>query len=241
MDRPSVSYLFPLFAWIACLAVAGAGSASPYQEIGGEPPPPQPPASVPAEEVSPVSLDPLVEILGGVQTFMDEDLADTYSVLPSIGAGMSWRLGASSRVRVTAAYAQADGDPYYATPEFDGPSSRVRVVPVTVGVSTDLNPRGSLHLDVGCAFQTAWMEEHVPLADGFAYASGVLFGLDFTGGHRWSLDRGRKSVSLELGWGGTGGRVRAHGDHYDADLRGFHARIVYAFRLHDGRAFGEVQ
>lgn len=72
----------------------------------------------------------------------------------------------------------------------------MRVVLVAAERSTDFNPRGPLHFDAAGAFQTAWTEERAPSVGGYAYASGVLYGLAFFAGPRWSLDHGRKRAHL---------------------------------------------
>jgi hypothetical protein len=98
----------------------------------------------------------------------------------------------------------------------------------------------SWRLNLGVAFQLAWVEETLPGGRGEMdqVLSGYTAGMLVTVATEWRSPGDRRAIGLELAAGGSGGTLEAGSDEHEVDLTGLHARIYTAVRLGGGQ---EVQ
>jgi len=224
---------------IVGVAPACPAAAQTPREVGGTRASPAPAAASADDGGCDCDLATEYEFALGAQSLSEDDLDATYGLLPSLGAGVSWRLLGHTRLVLAARYAVSRGDPYYDTPDFrDGEAARLRAVPVTLGLRGNLNPGHRLRFHLGCALQVAWLEEELPVAGGTGRFTGYGIGPLVTAGPEWRACDERRAVGLELAYGGRGGGVDRGAATHDVDLTGFHARIYYAFRPGAGTEAG---
>jgi hypothetical protein len=183
------------------------------------------------------SRDPEIEleILGGVQTLVEEDMDATYDLVPSAGLGISAAVSPTVRVLVAASYGEARGDPYHGEPEFYGGESRLRIVPLEVGIRVDMAGRTRTRLLFAAGFSVAWVQETLPVEDESGerivhdgYGAGVSLAL----GPEFRSRDGMRALGFQLGWGRSGldlesGRAGSR----ELDLTGFRARLYLVTRI----------
>lgn len=184
----------------------------------------------------PIAIDPSLTVSFGWTVFSELDMEDTYGGIPWLGVEVSVPMDSQWQSFVSIEYGACSGDPYYNNPDFAGPETHLRAVPVTMGfrINGSSHPRFAVFLGFG--LQVAWVEEEIPAltADGAATMrsdTGWGQGLLFYMAPEWRSSGGRLGIGLEGGWGGSSVEVGKGYDEHNVDLTGVRGRLSISWRL----------
>lgn len=170
--------------------------------------------------------------------FADQDMDATYSYLPMLGAGISFRIAPELRTFLALRYGKKSGDPYHDLPGFDsGPDITVKTLPFLLGLKYNLARSSRIRVQVGYALMLAYTREAGITQVGYnntlddSAASEILTGYLMTFAPEWIVGSGSQAVGLEMSYGGTKGTLHSDYDSHDIDLTGFSGRLYYLFNL----------
>ena len=203
---------------------------------------------VPAQEIAAPSTDSASITLNDLGTeldlslsylhFTEDDMSATYSYLPMVGAGVSFRVASQVRTFFGLGYGKKSGDPYHDLPGFEnGPDITVKTIPFLVGMKVNLANSSRMRLHVGAALMLAYTREEGIAQLGSSGgvdsspASELLTGYQWTFSPEWVLGEGRRVLGFELGYGGTKGTLQGDTHRHDINLFGVSARVFYVFKL----------
>jgi hypothetical protein len=200
-----------------------------------------PEIATPSSDSASLTLDELgteLDLSLGYHHFTDEDMDGTYSYLPMVGAGVSFLVAPQVRTFVGFRYGKKSGDPYHDLPGFEnGPDITVKSLPILIGMKVNLASSSRIRLHVGGAMMFAYTrEEGIPQLGSAntldsSPATDILTGFQLTFAPEWILGQGRRSMGVELAYGGTRGTLKGDTHSHDIDLFGFSGRVFYAFKL----------
>jgi hypothetical protein len=104
-------------------------------------------------------------------------------------------------------------------------------------MKVNLASSSRIRLNVGWAMMLAYTrEEGIPqLGHGnildSSPATDILTGYQLSFAPEWILGEGRRTVGVELAYGGTKGTLKGDAHSHNIDLFGFTGRVFYAFKL----------
>ena len=222
--RHSLRFVAPLLG-LACLACLAGSAAADEFEV--EPLPSEP--EIPVAEDADLGAKPLprprLVVMGGGLGLMDDDMDDTYGLIPTFGVGLTLPIGPQYLTFVNVHYLQKKGDPFYDNPDFTGETNRVRAVPVDFGLLVDVSTYPSFSACLGLGLQLAWIEERAPqrdpsqsatLTDYTGWGGGFLVFLTT----EWRPGGGPLGVGAKIGWGGSDGEVGPGSSKHLVNLSG---------------------
>jgi len=226
-----------LAAAVGCLVVGLVAAPSPanggepgYQEVGSPAGPPEP-----GDSYLPVGLDVRLEVMADARSLDDREMDATYGIVPGAGLGVSIATSRDSWFLLRLRYLTSSGNPYHDIAGYEsGREARLAAVPLTMGFRANLARHPRFRFNIGTAFSIAWIRERLPdplLPEHDSVYSGHGSGLSFWAGPEILFAHGRRSVAMELGWGGFSARLDGHAASPDTDLTGLNARVLFSFAL----------
>lgn len=184
------------------------------------------------------SLSPQLDFSVAFQTLSDQDMDSTYSYLPMLGVGYSFLIAPELRTYLGLRYGWKSGDPYYNVPGFDdGQNITVKTIPFLIGLKLNVARSTRVKVQLGLALVLAYTREQTPPRVDYSgnlddsASSDILGGYMFTFAPEWLLGQGRNSIGLEIGFGGTQGRIDNDTGSHEIDLTGFSGRLYYILGL----------
>lgn len=187
------------------------------------------------------SLDLELDFSFAYYNLIAEDVDETYSHLPMVGAGISLQAAPNLRAFFSVAYGQKSGNPYYDMPDFQTTEeATVKTLPFQVGLKYNLAQSTRVKLYWSLAFLMAWTSEELPGQLDYAGHVGPVTSSDLTTGYVFSfapeflLGQSGQSLGAEFGFGGTQGTLDAQNDgthSHEINLTGFFARAYWSIRL----------
>lgn len=184
------------------------------------------------------SMDHQLDFSLAFQTLSDQDMENTYSYLPMVGVGYSFIIAPELRTFLGLRYGWKSGDPYHDVPGFEGTQDiSVKTVPFLIGLKFNLARSTRVRAQLGLALMLAYTWEQTPPRVDYngnlddSASSDILGGYMFTFAPEWILSPTGNAIGLELGFGGTQGRLDNDTSSHEIDLTGFSARIYYVLGL----------
>lgn len=175
----------------------------------------------------------------GLHALFDDDLRDTYGMLPLLGLRFSTPLGETSEFFVGTGYGWDTGDPYYGETDFIAADrSRLRTVPIEIGARlTDrMGPRRAFYL--GAALEYLRVQEETPVAgavdaaaSGWQRFSGWGWGGRLLAGPEWRIAGGRYTIGGEVSLGLRSLMVRRGHEERRVTLSGLATQVIFSTHL----------
>lgn len=182
-------------------------------------------------------FDTELELAVAGTVLLNDDLDRTYGHLTTFGLGVTFALGAETRMFLTADYGRRSGDPYYDVAGFDqARANRLQTVPMSWGIRSNFAPLSRIKVLYGAALVVTYVREKAPVlsgtqAAGVITSSGLLTGFKITLGPEWRTRDRSRAVGLEFSYAVSKGHVKSSDLRRRVDLTGFTARLYYAFML----------
>jgi len=175
----------------------------------------------------------------GFQALADNDMRDTYGMMPQLGVRFTTPLGETSEFFVGAGYAWDNGDPYYGETDFIATDkSRLRTVPIEIGARLTDRNRTQRGFYLGAALEYLRVREETPVsgavdgaASGWQRFSGWGWGGRLLAGPEWRIAGGRYSIGGEVSLGMRS--VILHGGHEERKviLSGLNTQVTFSTHL----------
>jgi hypothetical protein len=162
----------------------------------------------------------------GADHIIDEELRESYGLVPGAELGVTVAISRYGSFFANLGYFRSEGDPYF---DLDGLSDEegllLQTVPLTVGFMLNASQNPHFRLNFGGGLGPNYVRERVPGLEEDLTADGLVLGWRYFVRPEFNLGRG--ALGLELGVGGSKGRLRGEGHGHDIDLWAFQPRIVY--------------
>ena len=189
-----------------------------------------------AESPAPLNIQPSLAGTFTWTSFSDDDMHDTYDGLPAAGLEAQFALGRETQAYVSVEYGQATGDPFYDTASAGAVESRLRVVPMTIGLKLNASRNARVAAYLGVGAQLTWAQEETPAApdpDGpqIGKDAGWGEGLVLSFGPEWRHPNDRLGVGLEVSWGGSEIHVGKGSRKHGVNTVGTRGRVYVTWRL----------
>lgn len=175
----------------------------------------------------------------GFRSLVDDDMQDTYGMLPVLGLRWTTPLSDASEFFLGTGYGWDTGDPYYGETDFmTADRARLRTVPIEIGarITDRVRPRRGFYL--GAALEYVWIREEAPTgnaleggASGWQQFSGWGWGGRLLAGPEWQIAGGRYTIGGEVSLGLRSLIIRRGHERRRVDLSGLATQMHFSAHL----------
>ncbi|MDO9694386.1 MAG: hypothetical protein Q7W56_06610 [Candidatus Latescibacteria bacterium] len=214
------------------LIVGGTAVAHSQVEIGGsaEPPVSYRNSSAPPPESR---FGPTFGWL-----FLNEQvMSETYGSVAIPGLMFTADLSQDTRFVMGAGRGFARGNPFHDVTGFEGvDAAELTMIPLQIGLQSDLAPHPRLHILCGLSAELVWMQERLAAAAVAGSADHVDYdgwgeGLRVSFGPEWRSADARRVIGFAMNWGASGGEVHGGRRRHEVNLTGTGLQFHILWRL----------